>query len=158
MRVIFFWKCSKFSADSKNAKKNSEKMFCFWDKCIWLVCIHLSLLIRVHLSQAVIVLRKRLKNFHVSKCDFWNSITFTVIIQDDKGGLMKTESVFRPVYDVGCREVLWNGSFYTFILARLWWSVISEIHKLWASSFFQNVRNLMQIRKTNKKLRKSIFF
>ena len=111
MRVIFFWKCSKFSADSKNAEENSEKMFCFWDKCIWLVCIHLSLLIREYLSEAVTVLRKGLKNFHVSKSDFSNSITFTVNTQDDKGALMMTESVFCEVYHVACREVLWNGSF-----------------------------------------------
>ena len=61
------------------------------------------------------MLRKSVKNFHVSKSDFYNSITFTVIIQDDKGALIKTESVFRPVYHVACLEVFWNGSFYTYI-------------------------------------------
>ena len=85
-------------------------MFCFWDKYIWIVCIHLSLLIREYLSSAVNVLRKGLKNFHVSKSDFCNSITFTVITQDDKGTLMKIKSVFRPVYHVACPEVLSNGS------------------------------------------------
>ena len=86
-------------------------MFCFWDKCIWIVYIHLSLLIREYLSLAVNVLRKGLKNFHVSKGDFCNSITFTVITQYDKGALIKIESVFQPVYHVPCREVLSNGSF-----------------------------------------------
>ena len=43
--------------------------------------------------------------------DFSNSITFTVITQDDKGALIKTESVFLPVYRFACRDVLWNGSF-----------------------------------------------
>ena len=97
MRLIFFWKYSKFNADFKNAEKNWEKMFCFWDKCIWIICIHLSLLIREYLSLAVNVLWKILKNFHVSKSDFCDSITFTVITQDDKGALIKIESVFRPV-------------------------------------------------------------
>ena len=86
-------------------------MFCFWDKCIGLVCIHLFLLIREYLSQAVTVLRKGLKNFHVSKSDFSNSITSTVISEDDKGGLIKIESVFWPVFHVACREVLSNGTF-----------------------------------------------
>ena len=86
-------------------------MFCFWDKCIWIVCSDLSLLIREYLSQAVTVLRKGLKNFHVSKSDFCYSITFTVITQDDKGSLIKIESAFRPVYHVACREVLSNGIF-----------------------------------------------
>ena len=75
----------------------------------------MSLLLREYLSLAVNVLRKRLRNFHVSKSNFCNSITFTLITQDDKNALIKIESVFRPVYHVACREVLSNGSFQTFI-------------------------------------------
>ena len=86
-------------------------MFCFWDKSIWIVCIQLSLLLREYLSLAINVLRKGLKNFHVSESDFYNSITFKVINQDDKRALIKTESVFRTVYHVACREVLSNRSF-----------------------------------------------
>ena len=86
-------------------------MFYFWDKCIWIVYIHLSLLIREYLSLAVNVLRKGLKNVHVSKGDFWNSITLRVITQDDKSTLIKIGSVFRTVYHVASREVLSNGSF-----------------------------------------------
>ena len=95
----------------KTDKKNQEKMLCFSDKCIWIVCIHLSLLIRENLSSAVNVLRKSVKNFHVSNGGFYNSITFTLIIQDDKGAFIKTESVFGPVFHVACREVLSNGTF-----------------------------------------------
>ena len=86
-------------------------MFCFWDNCIWIVYIHLSLLITEYLSLAVNVLRKGLKNFHVSKGDFWNSITFTVITGACKSALIKIESVFRTVYHVACQEVLSNESF-----------------------------------------------
>ena len=71
-----------------------------------IVCIHLCLLIREYLWSAVNVFRKRLKNFHVSNSDFFNSSTLTVITQDDKGGLIKIESVFQPVYKVACGEVL----------------------------------------------------
>ena len=74
-----------------------KKSFFFWDKCIWIVCIHLSLQIREYLSLAVNVLRKGLKNFPVSKSDFCSSIIFTVITQDDKSALIQIESVFRPV-------------------------------------------------------------
>ena len=42
------------------------------------------------------MLRKGEKNFDVSKSDFCNSITFTVITQDDKGAIIKIESVFLP--------------------------------------------------------------
>ena len=108
MRVIFFWKCWNFNADLKNAARNEKKIFCFWDKCVWIVYIELSLLIREYLSSAVKVLTKSLKTFHVTKSDFSNSITFTVINQYSKGALIKIESVFRPVYHVGCRGVLSN--------------------------------------------------
>ena len=78
---------------------------------MWIVCIHLSVLIREYLSSAVTVLRKGLKNFHDSKNDFCNSITSTLITQDDKGALIKIESAFRPIYHVACQEVLSNGTF-----------------------------------------------
>ena len=55
--------------------------------------------------------KKGLKNIYVSKSDFCNSITFTVITQDDKSALIKIESVFRLVYHVACRDVLSNRSF-----------------------------------------------
>ena len=150
MRVVFFWKCSKFNTNSKNAQNNWEKIFGFWDKCIWIVCIHLFLLIREYVSLAVNLWRKGLKNFHESKSDFCNSITFTVITRAGKSTLIKTESVFQTVFLDACRDVLSNGSVETFIWARLSWSVISEIHKLWGLSFFEHVQNLIQIRKTHK--------
>ena len=157
MRVVFLWKLSKFNTNSKNAQNNSEKIFRFWDQCIWIVCIDLFLLIREYLSSAVNVLRKGLKNFHESKSDFCNSITFTMITRAGKSALTKIESVFQIVYHESCRDVLSNGSVETFIYARLSWSVISEIHKPWGSSFFENVRNLMQIRKTKKKIEEKCF-
>ena len=90
----------------KTQKKIEKKFFCFWDKSIWIVYIHLSLLLREYLSLAVNVLRKRLKNFHVSKSDFCNLITFTVMTRADKSALIRIESVFRTVYHVACWEVL----------------------------------------------------
>ena len=50
--------------------------------------------------------KKRLKKFHVFKSDFCNSITFTVITQDDKGALINIESVPQPTYHVACQRVL----------------------------------------------------
>ena len=71
----------------------------------------ISLLIREYLSSAVNVLKKRLKNFHVFKSDFSNSITFREITQDDKGAVINIESVLRPAYHVACQGVLSNESF-----------------------------------------------
>ena len=114
MRVRFFWKCSKFNVHFKDAEKNWEKKFCFWDKCLWLVCIELSLLTREYLSSAVIVLTNSLKTFHVTKTDLSNSINFLVINQYGKDAGIKIESVFRPVYHAACRAFLSHGSFYIF--------------------------------------------
>ena len=50
--------------------------------------------------------KKRLKKFHVSQSDFCNSITLTVITQDDKCALIKIESVLRPACHVACQRVL----------------------------------------------------
>ena len=85
-------------------------MFCFWDQSIGIVYVDLSLLLTEYLSLAVNVLSKGLKNFHVSKSDFSNSITFRVITRAGKITLIKIESVFRTVYHVACRDLLSNGS------------------------------------------------
>ena len=49
----FFWKCSKFNVDYRNAEKSLEKVFCFWDNSIWIGCVKLCLLRREYLSSAV---------------------------------------------------------------------------------------------------------
>ena len=49
------------------------------------------------MSSAVNVLTKILTTFHVTKSDFSNSITFTVINKCGKGAGAKIESVFWPV-------------------------------------------------------------
>ena len=72
MRVIlFFWICWKFDVDFKNAQKNSEKFFCFCDKCLWIVCIGSFHLRREYLSSAVNELTKSLKTLHVTTRDFF---------------------------------------------------------------------------------------
>ena len=48
MRFIFFGKCSKFNAHSKNAIKDPEKVFSFSDNWIWTGSGKLSVLLREH--------------------------------------------------------------------------------------------------------------
>ena len=71
MRVFFFPKYLKFDVDLKNAQKNSANVFCFLDKCVWIVCIELSQLSREYLLSAVNVLTKSLKTSHATKSDFF---------------------------------------------------------------------------------------
>ena len=67
----FFLKCSKFNADIENATKNWEKAFCFWDNCVQIGCVKLSLLRREYLSSAVNVLTNSYKALHLTKTDFF---------------------------------------------------------------------------------------
>ena len=66
----FYWKYSKFNLDFENEEKNWEKCFSFWDNCMWMGYIKLSILGREHLPTALIVLRNGLKLSHITKRDF----------------------------------------------------------------------------------------
>ena len=71
MRVIFVWKSLKFNLDFKNAEKNQEKVFWFWDNWIWIGCVKLSPLRREYLSSAVNkLLTNSLKILHITKSTF----------------------------------------------------------------------------------------
>ena len=71
IKVIYFGKSSKFDAYLKNAHKNSEKVFSFCHKCIWIVCIEMSLLRREYLSWAVNVLTKSLQTLNITMSDIF---------------------------------------------------------------------------------------
>ena len=51
-------------------EKNGEKVFSFWDNCMWMGCIILSLLGREHFSTAVILLTNSLNLCLITKGDF----------------------------------------------------------------------------------------
>ena len=70
-RVIFFSKCLKFKLAFKNAGKNWEKFFCFWDNCIWIGIVKLSQFRTGYFSSAANVLTNSTKFFHVNKTDFF---------------------------------------------------------------------------------------
>ena len=152
MSVIFFWKCSKFNADSKNAQKNPEKIFCFWDKCIWIICIQLSVLIREYLSSAVNVLKKRLKNFTSLRVTFATPLPSQWSLKMRKALWLILNQCFGPLTMLPVKGFSQTGPFRHLSKHFFGWLVISEIHKLWAASSFQNVWNLIQIRKMHKKI------
>ena len=67
----FFWKCSKFNVDYRNAEKNWEKVFCFWDNSIWIGCVKLSVLRGEYLSSAVNVLTNSLNILNSGNIDLF---------------------------------------------------------------------------------------
>ena len=67
---LFLKKCSKFNLYFKKTVKNSEKIHCFWDNCIWIGCLKLSLLRREYLSSTANVLRNNLNILYINTRDF----------------------------------------------------------------------------------------
>ena len=54
-----------------------QKLFSFWDNCMWMGCIKFALLGREHLSTALIMLKQTVLSFFVSlKETFCNYIAF----------------------------------------------------------------------------------
>ena len=68
---LFGSKCLKLDLDFKNAAKNWEKVFCFWDNCIWIVIVKFSLLKTGYFSSVGNVLTTSHKILQVNKRDFF---------------------------------------------------------------------------------------
>ena len=60
----------KLIVDFQNAGKNPENVFSFWDNCMWMGCIKLSVFGREHVCTALIVLTNSLQLLHITKRDF----------------------------------------------------------------------------------------
>ena len=67
----FVSKYLKFNLNFKNAAKNSEKVFCFWDNCIWNGIVKLSLLRRGYFSPVGNVLNSGPKIWDVNNGNFF---------------------------------------------------------------------------------------
>ena len=70
------------------------------------------------------------------KQTFSDSITFQIISKYGNRAVVQIPTVFEPVYHVVCQRVLWNGTFWTYILPGFLECVISKRNQLWESSFF----------------------
>ena len=71
MRTAFLSKCSKFRLDFKKARENSEKVSSFWDNCIWIGIVKLSLLRRGYFSPVGNVLNSGPKIWDVNNGNFF---------------------------------------------------------------------------------------
>ena len=67
----FFSKRSKCQIRFKNAAKSSEKLFCFYDNCIWIGFVKLSLLRTGYFSWVGNVLARSIKIWHDNKREFF---------------------------------------------------------------------------------------
>ena len=106
MRVMFFCKSSKYYLHFKNAKKNSEKAFCFLDNCIWIGCVNLPLLRTKILWPAVNMFKNSPNICILLGHTFSNSIAFTLINKYAKAPVFQIWTVFETV----CHVAFWRSS------------------------------------------------
>ena len=105
LKVILFSKYLKFNLDFKNARRNWEKVYFFWDNCIWIGIVKLCLLRTGYFSSAAV------PRFGMSKTEtFSNSIDLAAINEYDKDIVMQIWTVLVHVYHVACRRVVWKGT------------------------------------------------
>ena len=71
VRVIFFFQLYKIEFRFQNSAKNSEKSFFFWENCISIGIVKLSLLWTGYFSSAANVLTGCPKIFHVNQRNFF---------------------------------------------------------------------------------------
>ena len=71
MRVIFLSKMLKMLSIFEKCNKRLKKVFSFWDICIWIGIVKLSLLRTGYFSSVCNVLTSSPKILHVNKRDFY---------------------------------------------------------------------------------------
>ena len=103
-----FYKRWKFKLTFKNAAINLEKCSCFWENCIWIGIIKLSLLRTGYLSSAGNVLTTSPRFYMSMRGTFSNSVFFPVTNEFEKGAVMEISTVLWQVYDIAFPGVLWN--------------------------------------------------
>ena len=137
--VIFFSKCLKFKLDFKNAAKNWEKVFCFWDNCIWIGIVKLSLVRAGYFSMAGNVLTSSDRIWLMTNRDFLQlnclSIDQWISLRCCDADLNRAWAHLRCCLSKGWLK----REFLDIYLTTFSESVISQKQNLWGSSFFQNI-------------------
>ena len=132
-------------------EKIQKESFCFLDNYIGIDCCKFSLLQRVYLWSAVNMLTSSPKILDITKRDISNFIFLRMLRKNDKSSAVQISACFRPFSKLaveGCSERGLFRRFSNHIFLNdifLLPPVISEIHKLWGSSFFSNVQNFMGV-------------
>ena len=131
MRVIFFSKYLKFILDFKYEGKKWEKVFCFWDNCIWIGIVKLSLVRAGYFSMAGNVLTSSDRIWLMTNRDFFQLNCLSI---DQWISLRCCDADFNRAW-AHLRCCLSKGwlkrEFLDIYLTTFSESVISEIQNLW---------------------------
>ena len=132
----FYSKSLKVLVDCKNAPRNWEKVFCFWDNCIWIGIVKLSLLRTGYFSSTANVLTSSPKIWDIKKRDFFQ---LYFLVSDQWIWSKCSEAVFKSAWEpLPCclSKGPLNLDFLDIYLTTLSECVISKRETLWGSSYF----------------------
>ena len=104
----FFSKRSKCELDFKHAANNWEKVFYFWDNCIWIGIVKFSLLRTGYLSLAANVLTSSPRFYMLIRETFSNSISLPLTNEHDRG----------TVIWVGESQFYWHAEPWDYLLTH----------------------------------------
>ena len=136
-------KCLKFNVDFKKAAKNSEKVYCFWDHCIWIGIVKLFQLRTRYFSSAANMLTSSPKIWLANKRDLFQ---LNLLGSDWWIWLRCCDADYNSAWArLPC--CFSKGSpkreFLDFYLTMFWESTISEIKSCEGHLFDQNFQNLI---------------
>ena len=156
--TCFFSKRLNFEINLRMAAKNWENLFCFSDNCIWTSNIILSLLRTGYFSLAANVLTRSPKIWHVNKTNF---LEHNLLASDQWIWYRRCDadlnSAGAPLPCCLSKDPL-KRDFLEIYLTTFSESVISELQKLWRSSFFSKCSKFNLDFKIGTKNKKKKFF
>ena len=155
----FFSKSLKFNLDFKNAANYSEKVFCFWDNCIWLGIVKLSLWRTRWFSSTAIVFTSSPMILHLNNRSFFQ-LNFLGsdwwIWKRVCDGDFNSAWALLP-YCVSKHPL--KRDFLDINLNTFSESVTSKIKNIWFSSFFSKcLKFKLDFKNAAKNLRKGFLF
>ena len=151
--------CSKFHLYFKNAVKNSQKVLCFSNHCIWIFVVKLCLLKTRYFSSATNVWTSSPKIWHVNKRD-----VFQLNLFGSDQWISKTccdidvSSAWAPLLCCLSKNSIKRGFLHIY-LTTFSESVIWKLQSLWRLYFLSKmfkIPSTFQI--FSKKFRKGFFF
>ena len=106
----FFSKCLKLGVDSRNGSKNWEKLFRFWDNCIWIENCKFSQSWTGYWQSVVHVLTNTSKISPKTSEDTFGINFPQNDEKQDKSGLIEISQVFRMLSFVDWQCAFWDGA------------------------------------------------
>ena len=157
MRVIFFFKVFKIWSSFEECRKKWEEDFCYFDNCIWIGCVKLSLLRREYLSSVVNVWKHSPKIFHITKRHFFELNFFQRTNYMIKVLSCRIQQCLAPLTMLLLKASSKTGLF-GLLSNRVFCSTLFRKHITYEGHlFFQNLQNFIDISKMQQEIDRRLF-